>query len=312
MEVWHHPLELSPRIGPCVVTLGIFDGVHSGHRRVLELAAARARDQKVLPAVVTFDPHPAMLVAPERKPKLLMILPQRLADFESTGMELVWVIPFSRAFSELEPQMFLHELQRALSPVELHVGRAFRFGRDRAGNVKTLQAWWREAGCEIHAHALTASDGGRLSSTRIREALGKGDVEQADHLLGHPYVLTGIVVEGDRRGRHLGFPTANLAWEQEQLPASGVYVTEVTGSHIEGRRLGLTNVGAKPTFAGVHLTVETFLPGYDGDLYGAHLELGFLHRLRGEKHFPSIDILRDQIACDVEAGKAWWKDHETV
>jgi riboflavin kinase/FMN adenylyltransferase len=257
-------------------------------------------------AVVTFDPHPTVVVAPERRPLLLMTLAQRLRAFADSGMDLAWVIPFSRAFSELEPQAFLGQLQRALSPVELHVGRAFCFGRDRSGDVVTLEDWGRRNGCEVHGHALKAPDGGHLSSTRIREALQRGDVVDAAALLGHPYALTGIVVEGDRRGRHLGFPTANLQWEQEQLPAKGVYVAEVRSAHWEGPRLGLTNVGEKPTFQGRCLTVETFLPGFEGDLYGTRLELRLRHRLRGERSFESVEALRAQIQADVAAGAAWW------
>ncbi len=309
MEVWHHPLEAAPAVGPHVVTLGNFDGVHRGHRELLEHAARRAREQRLPAAVVTFDPHPTVIVAPERKPLLLMTLAQRLAVFESTGMDLAWVIPFSRAFSELSPEAFLRQLKRALSPVELHVGRAFAFGRDRAGDVATLEAWGSPADCEVFAHALKASDGGHLSSTRIREALNQGDVDQAAELLGHPYCLTGIVMEGDRRGRHLGFPTANLRWDQEQLPANGVYVTGATGRGWQEARLGLTNVGEKPTFEGRRLTVETFLPSFEGDLYGASLELKFLHRLRGEQRFEGPDALRAQIASDVAAGQAWWDNH---
>ena len=313
MEVWRRTLEAAPASGPFVVTLGNFDGVHAGHRELLRLAAARAKATGLRAAVVTFDPHPTVIVAPQRKPKLLMTLEQRLAAFEAEGMDLAWVIPFSRAFSELSPGAFLDALGRALLPVELYVGRAFAFGRDRSGTVATLEAWGATHNCQVHTLALLAPDGGRLSSTRIREALDHGQVEAAADLLGHPYSLTGVVVEGDRRGRHLSFPTANLAWEQEQLPAFGVYVTEAHlphhGPHEGGPRLGLTNVGEKPTFEGQRLTVETHLPGFEGDLYGARLEVRFLHRIRGEVRFASVDELRDQITKDVAAGRAWWKAH---
>ena len=306
MEVWHHPLELAPSSGPFVVTLGTFDGVHAGHRQLLHGAAARAKELGQRAAVVTFDPHPTVVVAPLRKPKLLMTLEQRLAAFQAEQMDLAWVIPFSRGFSELEPLAFLDRIQAILQPVELHVGRAFCFGRDRSGTVETLEAWGSTPGCRVHTLALRAPDGGRLSSTRIREALDLGDVALARTFLGHPYTLTGVVVEGDRRGRHLGFPTANLAWEQEQLPAFGVYVTEVHLPHHGGIHLGLTNVGEKPTFEGQQLTVETHLPGFEGDLYGTRLELRFLHRIRGEVRFASVDELRVQIGQDVAAGQAWW------
>jgi len=310
MEVWRFTLETAPAGGACILTLGTFDGVHAGHRRVLELASSRARARGVPAVVVTFDPHPAVVVAPERKPKLLMTLPQRLAAFSEAGMDLAWIIPFSRAFSELSPEAFLDGMYRAVTPLELHVGRAFHFGKDRQGTVPVLEAWGREHGCEIHAHALRAPDGGHLSSTRIRGALDAGDVAEATALLGHPYALTGIVVEGARRGRHMGFPTANLAWEQEQLPAHGVYVTEVRGAHLPEPTRGLTNVGAKPTFQGMHVTVETFLPGFQGDLYGAHLEVRFLHRLRGERKFADLDALQAQIAEDVQMGMAWQPNAE--
>jgi len=313
MEVWHHSLEEAPASGPFVVTLGIFDGVHAGHRELLQGAATRAKALGQRAAVVTFDPHPTVVVAPQRRPKQLMTLEQRLGAFEAEGMDLAWVIPFSRAFSELEPEAFLDRLHKALSPVELHVGRAFAFGRDRKGTVETLEAWGAAHGCRVQTLALRASDGGRLSSTRIREALDRGEVDAAALWLGHPYILSGVIVEGDRRGRHLGFPTANLAWEQEQLPAFGVYVTEAIlphpGPHPDGSHLGLTNVGEKPTFEGRRLTVETHLPGFEEDLYGARMELRFLHRLRGEVKFASVDELRAQIARDVAEGRAWWNGH---
>lgn len=311
MKVWRHTLDCAPREGPCILTLGNFDGVHAGHKSVLELAALRARARNVPAVVVTFDPHPAMIVAPERRPKLLMTLPQRLDAFAAAGMDLAWIIPFSRAFSELSPVAFLHGLHLVLTPMELHVGRGFRFGKDRAGDITTLESWGLEAGCEIHGHALRAPDGGFLSSTRIRQALDAGEVEQAAALLGHPYALSGIVVEGERRGRHLSFPTANLAWEQEQLPGNGVYVTEVRGAHLPQPLRGLTNVGMKPTFQGLNLTVETHLPGFNGDLYGCHLEVRFLHRLRGEQKFADMDALKVQIAKDVADGLAWQPSEET-
>ena len=309
MEVWHHTLEAAPASGPFVVTLGTFDGVHAGHRRLLRQAAEQAKATGRQAAVVTFDPHPTVVVAPQRKPRLLMTLQQRLDAFASEGMDLAWVIPFSRAFSELEPGPFLDRILQVLSPTALHVGTAFCFGRDRKGDVATLQAWGQAHGCRVHTLALRAPDGGRLSSTRIRAALDRGDVAEAAAFLGHPYALTGVVVEGDRRGRHLGFPTANLAWEQEQLPASGVYVTEADLPHHGGARLGLTNVGEKPTFLGQRLTVETHLPGLTEDLYGARMELRFLHNLRGEVRFPSVDELRAQIQRDVADGQAWWRAH---
>lgn len=306
MELWHHALTESPSAAPGIVTLGNFDGVHAGHRQVLRDACRRAQELGVASTVVTFDPHPSVVVG-ERHPRLLMTLKQRLEAFRELGLDRAWVLPFTRAFSELAPEAFLTELGRALAPQELHVGKAFRFGRDRSGSLETLIAWGAGQGCEVRAHAFQAFDGGPLSSTRVRESLDAGDVDRAARLLGHPFRLTGIVVEGERRGRHLGFPTANLRWEQECLPANGVYVTEVRSPHLQGPRPGLTNVGEKPTFEGLQLTVETYLPGFQGDLYGAPLELGFRHRLRGERRFEGLEALQAQIAQDVAEGLAWWE-----
>jgi riboflavin kinase/FMN adenylyltransferase len=309
VKVWHYSLEEAPvHSGPTVLTLGNFDGVHAGHRELLATAIRRAQERGMPAAVVTFEPHPAVVVAPERKPKLLTTLAQRLAIFEAAGLELAWVIPFSRAFSQQSAQSFLAGLDRVLEPVELHVGRAFRFGRDRLGDLLALEEWGLDAGCKVVSHAFKAHDEGWLSSTRVREAIEWGDVDEASRLLGHPFVLSGVVIEGDRRGRHLGFPTANLQWEQEQLPGSGVYVTEVRGPRLGHPRLGLTNVGEKPTFQGLSLSVETFLPDFEGDLYGARLELAFLHRIRGEQRFADVEELREQIARDVEAGQTWWRE----
>jgi len=308
LKLWRYALEEAPaHSGPTVATLGIFDGVHAGHRELLAAAVQRAKERGIPAAVVTFDPHPAIIVAPERKPKLLTTQAQRLAAFEAAGLDIAWVIPFSRTFSQLSAQNFLVGLDQTLEPVELHVGRSFRFGRDRLGDLLALEAWGQDTGCKIVAPAFKAHDEGWPPTTRVREGLEWGDVDEAARLLGKPYVLSGVVVEGDRRGRHLGFPTANLQWEQEQLPGSGVYVTEVRGARVGHPRLGLTNVGEKPTFHGLSLSVETFLPDFSADLYGAKLELAFLHRIRGEQRFSGVEELREQIARDVEAGETWWQ-----
>ncbi|MDP2877503.1 MAG: bifunctional riboflavin kinase/FAD synthetase [Holophaga sp.] len=307
MKIWHHALEDAPyRSGPTVVTLGNFDGVHMGHRALLTAAVQRAKERGMPAAVVTFDPHPAVVVATHRKPLLLSTLTQRLAVFEALGVDIAWVIPFNRTVSQLSAQLFLATLDKVLEPVELHVGRSFRFGRERLGDMVVLEEWGMTSGCRIQSYAFKAHDDGVLSSTRIRGVLQQGDVDEAARLLGQPFVLTGVVVEGDRRGRHLGFPTANLQWDQEQIPGAGVYVTEVRGARLGQAHLGLTNVGEKPTFQGTTTSVETFLPDFEGDLYGTRLELAFLHRIRGEQRFDGVDALREQIAQDVTAGQAWW------
>jgi len=291
---------------PSVVTMGVFDGVHLGHQQLMRAAKEGSKEKGLACLLVTFEPHPASVLAPDKKPKLLTTLDQRLRLFESFGIDGAWIIPFSRNFSELTPQLFLDQLEARLKPVDLHVGRSFRFGRDRKGDNTTLKGWGLQIGCALHFHAIKAFDGGNLSSTRIRLALNSGNVLEASQLLGRPFELTGVVIEGDRRGRHLGFPTANLQMEQELLPENGVYVTSVLGPNFKTPHLGLTNIGEKPTFHGQCLTVETFLPEFHGDLYGSRLELSFLDRLRAEEKFAGLAELRIQIEKDVEAGKNWW------
>ncbi len=306
METCRHPMDGSRRLSASVVSLGNFDGLHLGHRQLLGHAVARAREVGIPSVAITFDPHPALVVAPERKPRLLSTPRQKLAILQELGLDYAWVVPFSRAFSELEPLRFLELLARTAKPVELHVGSAFRFGKDRTGDLEVLQAWGATVGCRVQGHGFRDEEGEPISSSRVRALLEEGEVQGAARLLGRPYSLTGVVEDGDRRGRHLGFPTANLAWEQEQLPAPGVYITQVQGGPLEGLRLGMTNIGEKPTFQGLRLTVETYLPDFSGDLYGSHLEVGFLRRLRGEQRFASLDDLVAQIQRDVEAGQAWW------
>jgi riboflavin kinase/FMN adenylyltransferase len=237
-----------------------------------------------------------------------MTLSQKLCVFEGLGVEWVWAIPFDNEFSEHGPEAFLNCLWERLSPTELHVGRAFRFGRDRLGDVTALQIWGNGLGCKVHAHSFKAPDGGAMSSSRIRQVLSDGDVELASALLGAPFQLTGLIVHGEHRGKGLGFPTANLAWEQELLPAPGVYATVVRcPTRLPGLTLGLTNIGTKPTFSGQKTTVETHLPGVDADLYGARIELGFLHRVRDEERFDYPDQLKAKITEDVRNGISWWE-----
>jgi riboflavin kinase/FMN adenylyltransferase len=292
----------------CVATLGNFDGMHVGHRRLVGEAAASARGRSLPCVAVTFDPHPSKTISPGGGPGLLMTLGQRLDAFGALGVDLAWVIPFGRDLSLLGPDAFLSDLFRALTPAELHVGKAFRFGRDRAGDVPALETAGRAAGCAVRAHSYAAPDGGPLSSSRVRRLLLEGDVALARGLLGAPFRLTGVVVEGERRGRQLGFPTANMAWEQELLPAPGVYVTGALcrAAGDGGPTLGLTNIGTKPTFGGQALTVETHLPGTAADLYGSRMELDFVQRLRGEEAFAGPEQLRARIAQDLDRAAGVW------
>jgi riboflavin kinase/FMN adenylyltransferase len=290
----------------CVATLGNFDGMHTGHRQLVGCTAGAARLRRLPSVVVTFDPHPMKILSPGGGPGLLMTPAQKLDALESLGVDVAWTVPFGRGFSRLSADAFLDGLFGALRPAELHIGQAFRFGRDRAGDARALAARGEGAGCAVRAHSFAAPDGGAVSSSRVRRLLLDGDVALARDLLGAPFRLTGIVVEGERMGRRLGFPTANLAWEQELLPAPGVYVTAARWGALRGPALGVTNVGARPTFGGGRTTVETHLPGVHASIYGAGMEIEFLHRIRGEEAFAGPEQLQAAIALDVEKALALW------
>jgi riboflavin kinase/FMN adenylyltransferase len=304
MIVWNG-LERCPPGTRAALALGNFDGVHLGHQAVLERVETSAREHGATAALVTFDPHPAEVLAPERRPRLLQTRRQKLAALEEARLDAVLVLPFDLALAAWTPEEFVSRLTAALAPVSVHVGTGFRFGRDRAGDVALLRALGARGGFTVDEIPAVELDGARVSSSRIREAVGTGDVERARHLLGRPYALEGRVVRGAGRGAALSFPTANLAVENELPPLRGVYVTETVAQAL--RWPSVTNVGVRPTFDGSRLTVESHLIDFEGDLYGERVEVRFLVRLRDERRFENASSLADQIARDRAAAVAWFQ-----
>src|SRR6185295_11088075 len=275
------------------LALGNFDGVHLGHQAVLRQVLAAARARGVRAVLVTFEPHPAEVLAPERRPRLLQTRRQKLAALEEAGVDAVLVLPFDLALAALSAEEFLERLCTALIPRSIHVGTGFRFGRERQGDVALLRAIGARRGFAVEEVPPLEVDGARVSSSRIREAVLAGRVEVARSLLGRPYALEGRVVRGEGRGAMLAFPTANLAVENELPPLRGVYVTETVALAL--RWHSVTNVGVRPTFDGSRLTVESHLIDYEGDLYGERVEARFLARLRDERRFADPSLLADQI-----------------
>ena len=304
MIVWHG-LTRCPPGTRAALALGNFDGVHLGHQAILQHVRARAQERGARALLVTFEPHPAEVLAPERRPRLLQTKRQKLAALEEAGMDAVLVLPFDLALAALSPQAFVERLCSALTPVSVHVGTGFRFGRDRLGDVALLRTLGAEHGFAVEEVPPVEVDGQRVSSSRIREAVLAGRVDLARHLLGRPYAVEGRVVRGDGRGAALSFPTANLAVENELPPLRGVYVTETVALAL--RWPSVTNVGVRPTFDGSKLTVESHLIDYEGDLYGERVEARFLARLRDERRFADANALADQIACDRAAAVAWFQ-----
>jgi riboflavin kinase/FMN adenylyltransferase len=285
---------------PTVVTIGVFDGVHRGHAMLFDYVVQQAVAIDARPAIVTFDPHPMEVIAPERAPCVLTTIDQRLALFEAHGFDLTLVLHFDRELASLEPEQFVRRmLVEELGVRKVIFGEDFRFGHNRAGDASTLSELGRTLGFEAEAIGLLGtSDGGRISSTEIRRLIGEGDVEGAAELLGRRYRLAGEVVHGDERGRKLGFPTANLVPHPRAcLPGNGVYA----GWWVEqGRRLpGVVNVGVRPTFKESDRPLcEIHIFDFEGDLYGARGEVEFAALLRPEQRFDGVDALVAQIAAD--------------
>ena len=304
MIVWHG-LERCPPGTQAALALGNFDGVHLGHQAVLQQVQASARAGQARAVLVTFEPHPAEVLAPERRPRLLQTRRQKLAALEEAGVDAVLVLPFDLALAALSAEEFLERLCTALIPRSIHVGTGFRFGRERQGDVALLRAIGARHGFAVEEVPPLEVDGARVSSSRIREAVLAGRVEVARGLLGRPYALEGRVVRGEGRGAMLAFPTANLAVENELPPLRGVYVTETVALAL--RWHSVTNVGVRPTFDGSRLTVESHLIDYEGHLYGERVEACFLARLRDERRFPDATALADQIARDRAAAVAWFQ-----
>ena len=291
----------------CVLTVGNFDGLHLGHRALLEAVVARGRELGRPTAVYTFDPHPRRVLFPEEAEglRMLMTWDQLVAGLAEFEIDFLVRERFTPAFSALSPDEFLRDvIAERLGPREVFVGRDFHFGKGRAGSGEMLAARGPELGIRVQLVPQVCAGGADVSSTRIRAALAQGDVEDARTCLGRPYTVRGRVVEGDRRGRTLGFPTANLACENELVPAYGVYATRVRlfdpgGATLEPRWFeSVTNVGTRPTFAPGRVLVEAHLLDFAGDLYGRRLELAFHQRIRAERRFSGPDELARQIAAD--------------
>jgi riboflavin kinase/FMN adenylyltransferase len=292
-----------------VVAIGNFDGVHRGHAFLFGEAQRLAKMTGAEAAVLTFDPHPAKLLAPAYAPPLITTAERKLELIAQTGVDAVVVQPFDRAFAAHSPAHFIDEvLVRGLGASQVVVGWDFTFGEKRAGNVETLKADRRFG---VSVVAPVAVDGLVCSSTKIREFVVEGRVDGAQLLLGRPHEVEGEVVRGDGRGRQIGVPTANLKLRTELVPKNGVYsgFAEVRSGAHTGRRFGAAiNIGTNPTFvADRPVVVEAHLLDCDLDLYGEQLRVGFVERLRSEERFASIAALVAQIGKDVERARQAWE-----
>jgi riboflavin kinase / FMN adenylyltransferase len=287
-----------PEAGGGVVALGVFDGVHLGHRAILATAVSTARGLAVSPVACTFDRHPMEVLQPDRAPTPITTLAERLDLIAATGIETSLVLPFTRALASIEPEAFVRDvLAGRLRAREVVVGFNHRFGRGARGDTALLGALGRELGFRTDVVPPLSIDGVPVSSTEIRSALQAGDIERAAAFLGRPYRIWGTVVRGAGRGHALGFPTANLLPDRALLVPVGVYACR---AWLDSRSLpAVVNIGRRPTFGETSLAVEAHILDFEEDLYGGSMGLDFVARLRDERKFPSIEALKSRIAMDV-------------
>src|ERR1051325_2729286 len=291
---------------PTVLTLGVFDGLHLGHQLIMRTVVDRARAAGAVRTVITFDPHPRAVLHPESAPPLLQTLDQKVEGFGVLGIEQTIVIRFTQVFSNMRAEDFLREVvKERLQAKEVYLGRGFAFGHNREGNIELLRRVSNDLGFVADEVPEVQLRNQRVSSSRIRQLLVEGNVNLARRLLGRPYGVEGLIERGAQRGATLGFPTANLHPHNRVIPRNGVYVT---GALIDGQwRRSVTNVGVRPTFGSeAEPSVETFVMNWAGDLYGDVLRVRFLHRLRDERKFGSVEELKKQIEKDVQRADSYF------
>ena len=286
-----------------LLTIGVFDGVHLGHRYLISQLKELARQQGLLSGVVTFRQHPQEILSPQTKLPFLTDLAQRTNLLKNEGVEAIITLSFTPELAQLSARQFVGLLKKYLGMRGVVIGPDFALGQNREGNTNTLRRLGREMGFSVTVVPPIVIDGEVVSSTAIRNALAEGDMKRVQNLVGRPFSLHGHVIPGAGRGMELGFPTANLDIDPQQaLPAEGVYVGRV---HIDDQTYpSMTNIGKRPTFGGSQRVVEVYLPDYHGDLYGQELTIDIIERLRGEKKFDTPEELKKRITEDIKQGRA--------
>lgn len=306
MRILHELAGLPPLPSGSVVTIGNFDGVHLGHQRLLKRVAELARERRAAPVAVTFDPHPIRVLAPERAPQTLSTLAGRARLIEAQGIELLLVMPFTRELAHFSPDAFVRKiLVESLRAVCVCVGPNFRFGYRQAGDLRTLRELSEPYGFALDLVPAVTVRGIEVSSSAIRRLLSAGNVHLAGRLLGRPFANSGAVVAGRGVGSRETVPTLNLVPAEEQVPRPGVYVTQARFE--SGEQAAVTNVGYKPTFGDLPLSIETHLLGFEGEVSASQIEIAYFRRLRDEIKFQNPAMLRAQIEEDVRRANKFFK-----
>jgi len=288
--------------GKFAVTIGVFDGMHLGHRKILNTLVKRAKSKRISTLLITFSPHPALLTRPGKKVPLIMSLKHRLALAEETGVDCALVMHFTRKLSNMSAEEFAKKVLARTGAKEIVVGENFFFGKKKKGSPEDLRRFARECGYLLNAEKTLKLRGLIVSSTNIRRLVSKGRLVEASRLLGRPFAVLGTVIRGTKRGRILGFPTANIDPHHEAIPPSGVYAVKVRYRRKSYK--GIVNIGFRPTFKKKlpyyeEPGIEVHIFGFNRNIYGENLEIIFVKKIRNEKKFKNPALLRRQIARDV-------------
>ncbi len=287
-----------------VITIGTFDGVHMGHRTILQQVVKHARQIEGESILLTFEPHPRKVIFPDQPLKLLTPLEKKIELVQQTGIHHIVVVPFTKAFAALSAQEYIEDfLVKKFAPEAIVIGYDHRFGHDRTGSIELLKQYSGKHHYKVHEISAQLIDEAAVSSTKIRHALQAGKVEEAERMLGRPYELTGIVTKGAQLGRTIGFPTANIvpAGTEKLIPAVGVYAILAQRDNNKDACKGMLNIGYRPTVSNdMQLHIEAHLFNFNADIYGETIEVRFVARLRDEQKFPSLDALKEQLARDKE------------
>lgn len=311
MKVIHGLKEIKEPFENAVVAIGNFDGVHRGHQAIFSLVKDKAAQIGGTSVAITFDPHPVKVLNHKASPPLITLLEQKLELLANLGLDVTICIPFSESFAAVTAREFTEEiLVKQIGLKAIVIGKDYTFGKNRKGNIDFLKTHGERLGFDVIVADWVAIPDNlpkRVSSTRVREVIGQGDVANARNLLGRYYQLRGTVAGGrNRGGRLLGFPTANITLQDELCPKAGVYA--VTVETPDGKHLGVANIGYSPTFDDNLFTVEVHILDYSGDLYGKQIRVNFIHRIRAEQKFDSIEELTAQINKDVQDARVRLSD----
>lgn len=310
MELIRGLQNIRPAHRGCVATIGNFDGVHLGHQAVIGELAEEGKDLGLPTLVMTFEPQPMEVFRPDESPARLTRLREKLRALSRFAVDRVLCVQFNKRFASLSAEEFVKQvIVDGLDVKHLVVGDDFRYGKDRLGDLRSLKVAGDKYGFKVASMRTFSIENRRVSSTRIRDALARGNLGEAEKLLGRPYRMCGRVAHGDKIGRTLGIPTANIHLHRNVSPVQGIYVVEVHG--IDSQPLpGVASVGTRPTVGGTRALLEIYLLDFDEDIYGRHLNVDFLHKIRDEKKFDSLEILKEKILEDIKNARDWLKDNQ--